>query len=407
MATKFTDKSIQSIQPNPTKRQEIPDGLLPGLYFIVQQSGYKSWACRYRDKKTNKTIKLTIGTYPLISLAKAREEARKILQEVAEGVNPAKDKAQKKLQALDKTDTMEILLEQYMETNIRKNRKKKTGDEYSRIISKEITPHIGTTKIQDVSRSDILTLIDTITDRGAPILANRTLATLKSFFSWAKSRDKITISPAGGIKNPSKETSKNRILCAQEIVLFWQATDQLGWPFGPLFRLLLLTGQRRTEVGEMTWSEIQMDTSSQKWTMSGARTKNGREHTVPLTNGVLEILQPLQRSDDNNGYVFTTNGKTPVSGFSKAKKNLDQAIAQMSSQTIPTWTLHDLRRTAASLLAKLGHPIHVTEAILNHKSGTISGVAAVYNRYEYQDEKRKALEDLDNYIAKVTSKEIS
>ena len=184
------------------------------------------------------------------------------------------------------------------------------------------------------------------------------------------------------------------------------AFDQVGWPFGPFSKLLLLTGARRDEVASARWSEF--DLAAKAWTIPKERAKNGVAHEVPLSEAALRILGALPRIEAGRrsaGLVFTTNGVTPVSGFSKAKTAIDAAILAArrergvqlgrdpaTVQAPEEWTFHDLRRTVASGMAGLGFPPHVVEAALNHRSGTIKGVAAVYNRYSYADEKRAALD---------------
>lgn len=172
------------------------------------------------------------------------------------------------------------------------------------------------------------------------------------------------------------------MLSDEEVARFAIGCDRLSYPFGPLFMLLLLTAQRRAEVAEMRWSELDLEAAI--WTIPGSRAKNGTSHTVPLSPGALELLRSLPRITGSD-FLFTTNGVTPVSGFSKAKRQID---ARTGSEG---WRLHDLRPTAASGMARLGVDPHVIEKVINHTSGTISGVAAVYNRYGYTDEKRSAL----------------
>jgi integrase len=184
--------------------------------------------------------------------------------------------------------------------------------------------------------------------------------------------------------------------------MLWTACVQLGQPFGPLFLLLLLTGQRRDEVASMNWSEVNIE--EKVWVIPKVRTKNGREHIVPLSQPAIKILGELPIIGTKHGYVFTTNGTRPVSGFSKAKKSVDVLLGASNEYPIRPWRLHDLRRTAASGMARAGHAIHVIEAVLNHRSGTISGVAAVYNRHHYLEEKRSALQDWATMVSLMSAR---
>jgi integrase len=192
----------------------------------------------------------------------------------------------------------------------------------------------------------------------------------------------IEVNPVAGLKQPSKERKRDRVLSDVEIYRFWQATGELGFPFGPLLQLLLLTAQRRGELTEMRWSQIDFERAV--WTIPAENAKNDRAHEVPLSDIAVEILRSLPRFVRSD-IVFTTTGTTPVSGFGRVKRNLDRRMATHE------WRLHDLRRTAATGMARLGVAPHVIERVLNHISGQISGVAAIYNRYAYESEKRKAL----------------
>jgi integrase len=166
----------------------------------------------------------------------------------------------------------------------------------------------------------------------------------------------------------------------------WKAAEAIGWPFGPAVKLMALTGQRRGEIAGMRWGEIDLD--AKIWTLPAARAKNNREHVVPLSDSAIAILTALPRVHSREGFVFTLNGAQPVSGFFQAKRRLDAALPS----DMPAFTLHDLRRTFASGCARLGIAVHVVEAALNHKSGTIRGVAAVYNKYSYDVEKRACMQ---------------
>ena len=187
-----------------------------------------------------------------------------------------------------------------------------------------------------------------------------------------------------------------------EVVEIWNAASKVGWPFAPLFRLLLTTGQRREEVAGLRWEEL--DRSTLTWMLPGARSKNGRAHLVPLSQLARSILDGHAGSDDwpTEGLIFTTTGKTPVSGHSRAKRRLDAFIAESrleaGLQPLKPWRVHDLRRTVATSFQKLGIRFEVTEAVLNHQSGARSGVAGIYQRHDWADEKRFALEKWGTHL---------
>jgi integrase len=211
-----------------------------------------------------------------------------------------------------------------------------------------------------------------------------------ALFNWAVSQDLVSTNPTAGVRRRVKEAPRDRLLDDDELVRFWAACDTIGLPFGPLFQLLLLTGQRRDEVGGMRRSEL--DLEKRKWTVPGERTKNGKVHSVHLSDLAIEIIERLPQIGDSD-LLFTTNETTPVSGFSKAKDRLDTLMGDP-----PEWILHDLRRTATSGMARLGIAPHVVDKILNHTAGTIRGVAAVYNRYQFEPERKVALEAWARFV---------
>ena len=393
MAKVLTTRPVEAAKPNPAKRVEIPDAALPGLYLVVQPSGAKSWALRYRAG--GKPRKLTVGRYPLLGLKDAREEAGKALHVIERGQDPAAEKRTAKADAqqaaASERDKLKTIIEQFMRRHASRNRR---ADEVQRLFDREVIPRWGERRAHDITRRDVVELLDRIVDRGSPITANRLLAHLKTLFGWAKARDVIAAAPTDGLRPPAAEKSRDRILTDVEIRWFWQAAAMIGQPFGPLYQMLLLTGQRLREVAEMTEQELSGDV----WTIGGARAKNGDAHQVPLSDPAKAVLGGVKRIKGAAGYVFTTSGSTPVSGFAKAKMRLDKAMAEVAAreaveQFAPSpFVIHDLRRTAASGIARLGFPVHVVEKVLNHRGGTFGGIVSVYNRHDYANEKRAALE---------------
>lgn len=244
-------------------------------------------------------------------------------------------------------------------------------------------------------------IIDRIAARGAGIQANRAFAYLRAMFNWTVERGRLPVSPIAG-KPPTRERPRDRVLNNDEVRWLWRACDEIEWPFGPLVKLVLLTAQRRDEVASLEWSEL--DLKKRLWTMPREKAKNDRAHEVQLSDLALELLNSIPRIGHN--LVFTSTGTTPVSGFSRAKRRLDAAMVAAKHEElgakcepIAKWTLHDLRRTAATGIARLNFPPHVIDRLLNHLSGAIRGVAAVYNRFEYIDERRAALEAWGRYVS--------
>lgn len=388
MARALTAKSIENLRPDPTRRLEIPDPGLVGLYVVVQPSGAKSWALRYRH--AGKPKKLTLGRWPLMGLAEARKAASEALQAVEHGGDPAADKqAAKAIKAADdlsERDKFGNVVALFLRRHAVHNR---SARDVEKMLGREVLGRWGTRDIRDITKRDVIDVLDGIVDRGSPVTANRLRAHLNTLFNWAKGRDIISVNPLDGIKPPAPEKPRERVLTDDEIKLFWSACDKIGQPFGPLFQLMLLTGQRRGEVGGMTRREI----DGTNWTIPAARSKNGDEHTVPLPAAAVALLEGVPRIAGRAGHIFTTTGASAVSGFTRAKDRLDIEMVKLNEgEPIPAFTLHDLRRTAATGMAGLGFPPHVVEAVLNHRSGTRRGVAGVYNRFTYADEKAAALE---------------
>jgi integrase len=402
----LTDLSIKKLAL-PEKRAEYPDGRVTGLYLVIQPSGAKSWALRYRAAGTPR--KLTIGSYPAVDLATARKRAQEALGDVAGGKDPAAvkqaSKAAAKAERADDDKRVERVAEAFIKRHVRLSGKVSAGwgAEIERLFKIEILPRIGAKHIGGVTKNDVLAILDAIVDRGSPITANRCFAVLRKFFNWAAdARGLIVVSPCKGIEAPAAENSRDRVLEDDEIRLAWRAFDAVAWPFGSLCKLLILTGARRSEIAEASWQEI--DLAAKTLTLPGSRTKNGEPHEIPLSDAAVEIIEGLPHIEGKAGLVFTTNGRTAVSGFSRSRKVIERAmVAELRKTAIERgedpekvevpkpWTLHDLRRTCASGMAGLKIAPHVIEAVLNHKNGTIKGVAKIYNRYNYSSEKRQAL----------------
>ncbi|WP_353428909.1 tyrosine-type recombinase/integrase [Paracoccus denitrificans] len=390
MAKALTTKSVEAIKSDPDRRFELPDPALSGLYLVVQPSGAKSWALRYRFG--GKPAKLTLGRWPIMGVANARAAASAALEELQHGRNPGDAKKEAKAAAAEQSqDTVDAVIDLFLKRHASRNRR---ADDVAAMFKREVRGKWGQREIQTISKRDVIDLLDGVVDRGSPVTANRLRAHLNTLFNWAKGRDVIHTNPLDGIKPPAPETARERVLDHDEIRLFWAASEQIGYPFGSIYQLLLLTGQRLREVAEMSWQEVTGDV----WTLPGARAKNGDDHTIPLSTTAKSIIDGLPRV---GRLLFTTTGTSPVSGFTRAKERLDKLMTAAANKDlqkgadpveIPPFTIHDLRRTAATGMASLRFPPHVVEAVLNHRSGTRRGVAGVYNRFDYAEEKREALE---------------
>ena len=244
--------------------------------------------------------------------------------------------------------------------------------------------------LAEIRKHDVLRVIDGIIKDGKPSAANHAFAAIRKFFNWCVERGLLDVSPCLGIRRPAKNNSRDCVLTDVELSTLWQASKVQGYPFGIIFKLLALTTQRRGEIVGMGWSEL--DLSEGLWTIPGARTKNGSPHLVPLTPMAIGILQNLPQFSTDLIFPAKVKLDRPYSGYSKGKRTLN------ANADLRDWTLHDLRRTAATGMAKLGVAPHVVERILNHSSGTFGGVAGVYNRFGYLKEMREALELWEDHL---------
>jgi integrase len=402
MARPLTTKAVEAFKPDPDKRREVPDPGLSGLYLVVQPSGAKSWAFRYRWG--GKPKKLTLGRWPVMGVADARRAASDAAEAVDRGDDPGaakkEAKAERMAAQLAERDTVAKLVEQFDRRHLSRL---KSGRTVRRELDRHVVAVWGERDIHTITKRDVIDLLDGIADSGRAVTANRVRAYLNKFLGWCVERDVIATSPATGVKPVAKEAARDRVLSDDEIRWFWQACGEVGQPFGPLARLLLLTGQRLGEVAGLTDAEIAGDT----WHLSAERTKNGRAHDIPLSEAASAVLRGVERVKGPAGYVFTTTGETPVSGWHRARNNIAERMAEAAERErgepveIPHWTFHDLRRTAATGMARLGIPVRITEATLNHVSGTAAGIVSVYQRYDYADEKRQALDAWGRYVAQL------
>lgn len=419
----LTDLYVEKLKPTRGRRVEIFDATFPGLALRVSESGRKSWSLFYRLH--GKQQRYTIGVYPQFKPAAARTKATEILNQVDHGIDPTAEKRSRRLDPLPKMETFETVLADYFSQYAAKNMAPSTYAETKRQLERDALPHWKDMPLRDIRDRHVLKLINDIAAAGNGVTANRTFSRLRAFFNWSISQLRLENSPAKGLVAPVKEEARDRALSDDEIRWFWSGCEEIGWPFGPIARLLLLTAQRRDEVSRVSWAEI--DLAKGVWTIPAARAKNSRAHEVHLSAGALAVLNGLP--EPHRGLVFSVTGDDAVSGFSRAKDRLDTAMRRLRRRElglpetddelrrhldipkrkplpveIPHWTFHDLRRSAVTKMAEdLKIAPHIVDKILNHASGTIRGVAAVYNRAQYLAERRSALEAWSSWIVALTS----
>ncbi len=401
MPATLTARSVESAKSQPNQRLEIPDGTLPGFYLVIQPSGAKSWAVRYRAG--DKPRKLTLGPYPRLSLADAREQGRAALRAVSEGRDPAKERitAQEKANEVA-TLRFDAVVVDFI-TRYAKPRNR-TWRETERLLTRGDVATLQARDIRSISRREFLDVVDRVIERGSPVQANRLVAALRRFFGWAVERGILETSPAANLKMAAVETARDRVLTDGELRAIWLAAGEIGYPFGRAVQLMILTGQRRSEVLEAEWREFDLDRAL--WTIPRTRAKNNVAHLVPLAPVAIELLRGLPRI--GNRFVFTTTGETPFSGVSKGHARLTARAAQHTADGRPLehWRLHDLRRTFATGCARLGVALHVVEKCLNHTSGSFGGIVAVYQRHDFFNERQAAMTIWERHIAGWTRQEL-
>jgi integrase len=406
---KLTDLLVERAKPPARGRIEYFDAAFPGLALRITEKGGKSWCAFYRFN--GRLRRLTIGRYPAIKPAQARKEAAAALERLRQGFDPAEEKRARRDLPSPDADSFSAVAYDYLERHLAKNNAASTYQEAKRDLEHDALPKWGKRPVASISRRDVIDLIDGIIARGAEVQANRTLARLRALFNWAIEKERVGASPVARVKPPTKEKPRDRVLMDDELRWFWAACDEIGWPFGALAKLLLLTAQRRDEVAGIEWAEL--DFTKRVWVIPRHKTKSDRAHEVQLSDEAMELLQTLPRVSDQ--LLFTTTGSTVVSGFSRSKRRLDAAMLKAKriefgarkGDAISRWTLHDLRRTAATGMARLNVSPHVVDRILNHTSGTIRGVAAVYNRFAYLDERRAGLEAWGTYLTELLKRTTS
>lgn len=377
----LTELTIRKAKPA-DKRYDLFDASARGLGLRVAISGTKSWFIMRRFN--GRMLRITFGRYPEISLANARLKVPEVLREMADG----------RTQGQRKTDLFKIVLEEWLKKDQAKN---KSVHQVKMAMYLHALPALGNMSVTSITKRDVNKMIDKVVDAGSPVAANRILAYTKRFFSWCKERDILDQSPVEAIKLPSKENDRDRVLNLGEIKSFWISCDKMGYPWGPVFQLLLLTGARLKEVSQASWSEISI--SDRTLDLPRSRTKNERAHQIQLSVQTLKILLSLPKVEGQD-FLFSTNGKTPVSGFSKVKKRLDMLCG------VTNWRFHDLRRSFATHSSeKLSVSPVIVDKILNHRTGQVRGVTAVYQRGEYLAERREALQKWGDYIERLVADE--
>jgi integrase len=356
------------------------DRKLAGFGLMVTANGAKSFIVQYRnDRKKSRRIKINAT----LKLGEARKEAMALLGKVAKGGDPL---AERRKAVAAATNTLQSVSENYFR---REGKNLRTMEERQTQLRRLVYRRLGSRQVEDVRRSDVVKLLDRIEDENGPVMADRTLAYLRRVFSWYASRSDDFRSPItrGMARTKPKERARSRILSDDELRAAWKGADDMRNAFGPLVRFLLLTATRLREAAHMTRDEFENGT----WVVPAARYKGNHDHAIPLSSAARAIIAGLPVIDGSK-WLFTNDGKRPVGGFSKFKRKLDQLTG------VTGWTLHDLRRTARSLMSRAGVNSDIAERCLGH---VIGGVRGIYDRHAYLEEKRVAFEALAAQIERI------
>ena len=369
----FTARWVAAVPAPPEGQVDYFDQTPPSLGLRVAPSGRKTWFVMYRA--SGRLRRYTLGTYPAVSLADARQRATDARHSVAHGGDPAQARQDGR-----QAPTVAELGAQYLDLYAKVQ--KKSWREDARYLATDVLPAWGQRKAADVRRRDVVVLLDQIAARGAPIAANRVLALVRKLWNWAISHDYLEHNPCLQVQPPGKEHSRERVLSAEEIRLVWAACTALPPVWEAYMKVALLTAQRSGEVRTMQWTDV--DLGAAWWTIPGAQAKNGLTHRVPLSAPVLALLHQLRREDRPTPWVFPSPRlqQRPITNVSKTAR----LVADKAGVCYVT---HDLRRTAASHMTSMGISRLVVAKILNHAE---PGVTKVYDRHSYDAEKRQALE---------------
>jgi integrase len=412
----FNPQWIERLRYDPAKappsgRMEIEDAHCPGLLLRVTPRGVKSFSVIYRvpgEGGVNASGRLlagqqhriTLGPTPPLTLTDAREKAREHLRAASEGRDPRPTLREQHI--VRHTNTFDVVLTRFLEREIKP--KVSAWRNVERVLKHHVEPHWASTPVRDIRRSDVHERLDALVEAGKVGTAREVRKHLSRFFNWAVDRELITSSPVHELRRSDLEPNQEagRELTDHELRAIWQAAEQVAYPFGSLFQLLMLTGQRRGEWAEAKRSEF--DIEKRRLEVPRVRFKGRRDHIVPLAPRVWEIVAALPRWESDDSYILSSRaGKRPVSGFSKAKEEINDVALKLLRKNDPNaclanYRIHDLRVTCETRLARLGFNQEVRDAVLGHAK---AGLQKTYNKYEYLDEKLAALTAYADHISQV------
>ena len=377
--------------------------------------GTRTFLAQWTDPATKGKVREPLGVWGSITIEQAREAARARFGAVAKGIDPKAERSRRRAEVeRDRAEaalTFDALVSEWAALHLAQRRERYRA-EAVRAIGHAF-PELLKRPASRITKADAVNALDRLVRTGKAAMAGRTLAYARAAFRWAEKRGKVTGNPFRGLPIEVGSTARERVLSDAELAEVWAAAGKLGYPWGPFFRLAMLTLQRREEVAGMRWSEIAEDLSL--WTLPGSRMKNGKPHDVYLPEAARAILREIPRVEGCD-FVLSTTGKTPVSGFSKAKATLDARIvteraeaaqqARQKLEPLTKWRTHDLRRSGVSVLARLGFDSIVVDKILAHQPARLLGVASVYQRHHFARERAVALDAWAAHVLRVETQNV-
>lgn len=380
----ITKRSVDAAEAKDGRRTIYFDRALPGFGLLVTPAGAKSFVAQYRAGRGRgtPTRRVTIGAYGAWTPEEARAEAKRILGSAAHGADPAAERTEKRRRG-NADGALASVVGEWLKRDQAGNRSRA---EVERVMRRELISVLGKRPIAEIRKRDLLRLIEAIADRGTPIMANRVLAHTKRLFRWAAGRDLIETDPAAHIEKPGPEIKRDRVLSDEELALVWLAAEALAGPFGAGVQLLIATGARREEIFAARWEEV--DRAHACIRLPEARNKVKEPRIIPLSPLAMSVLA---RVVEAGPFMLSSRGDKPFTNIGHAKAALDAAITKASGEPLWPWRLHDLRRTVATGLQRLGVRLEVIEAVLGHVSGSRAGIIGIYQRHRFEAEAREAL----------------
>lgn len=398
---KFTDRFVGGLKLEAGRKDRLVfDSECRGLGVRVTPKT-RVFLVQWLDPVAKRKVREPIGVWGSITIDQAREAARARLGSVAKGIDPRAERLRAQREAerehAELALSFDALIEEWKVLHLA-HRRPRYAAEAVRAIRTGL-PGLLKLPAARVSRAEAVNALDRIVKAGKAVTAGRTMSYARACFAWGKRRGKVPENPFAELPISAVATQRERVLSDIEVAEVWAAAGKLGYPWGPFFKLALLTVQRREEIAGMRWAEVADDMS--RWTLPGSRMKNGKPHDVHLSEAARAILREIPRIE-GRGLVSTTTGKTPISGFSRAKRHLDAAIIRSRAEAAKSagrepdplveWRLHDLRRTGVSTLARLGFDSIVVDKLLAHQPAKLLGVAAAYQRHDFARERAQALD---------------